>query len=298
MDYTTDELIEDLRSRINAPISEQTQNPARFIRILNRAMMEEVVPHYMTMREDFFLAYVDTAVPVTGIVDIPVRAIGLKLKDVTVVSGESETGVIRSNSGPRLNGGFFYQNTKVVFAPVIESNVRLWYYRRPGFLSKVSDCAEVLSVNTGTGAITCRTNSVPDTWVVGTVLDAVNGQVGFESIIDDAVITAISGDIVTISPSTTGLSNLGVGDWLAPQYHSPIPQIPVDGHGLIAQKASRRILAAMGAMPQYRVQKEQDDAYSKDNFATSQPRADDAPKVIVQGNWADEGFDPWPRRSS
>jgi hypothetical protein len=280
MDYTTTELIEDLKSRINSPTSDQASNTDRYIRVLNRTMLEEMVPFYLDLQSNIFLSSQDM-VPDNGVVTIPQRAIGSKVKDFNIINGDDETEVPQIDVGRRVLNGWFFRADKIVLNPVnLATSFRLWYHRRPGFLTKTSLCAQISAIDTGLNTVTV--SSIPSTWTTSTRLDFIKGFPGFQGVVDGQTATNITTTVLTFASIPTGLE---VGDWLAPEFHSPIPQIPVEGHGILAQKAAGRIQLASGALQLAgaTMGKEKEIvSLGKDN---SSPRADNEPRKIINRQW-------------
>ena len=85
--YTLDDLIANIKIRGTIPTSQQMFTDSRFAAIATDEMQTTVVPQIMSCREDFFLVYEDEAItPGTNAYSIPERAIGLKLKDLMIVT--------------------------------------------------------------------------------------------------------------------------------------------------------------------------------------------------------------------
>lgn len=284
MDYTITELIADLKSRINAPTSDQAQNQARYIRILNKALQEEIVPLIMYGLGDFFLR-MDSLSPSNGEIIIPQRAIGAHIKNINGVNGSTAKFRLRLIDSGDLDGktGFYFKNDRVVFYPSgnYPGPYEIWYYRRPGFLVDVTSCGQV--TNIASNVVTCST--VPSSWTTSTVVDMIANRPHFYSLADDQAISAITpGTNGTITFSSVP-SDLAVGDYICPQYHSCIAQIPLEFHGLLALKAALRVLLSMGATQQYQLVKGEVEELSKSMQGMIDPRADNEAVKITNPNW-------------
>lgn len=250
MAWTATELIASIKRRAGIPAAQATYTNAEVLTIANEAMLEYVVPLVEGVREDFWLAHHDEPL-LDGVLvyPMPSRAIGAKLREIFLVDAES-----RPINLPRISPadlvepvfGFYLDGSKV--ALVSDSlevtrtavSLRMSYYLRPSMLVETSQAATVSTLDTTAKTVTL--SSVPAGWASGDY-DLVSQGSPFESLTFDAEAT-LSGSVLTFAADLP--ANLTVGDWVARPEQTPVPQIPIELHGLLAQEAACRILSDKG----------------------------------------------------
>lgn len=257
-DYTTTGLIEQVKVRASVPTSQTLFTESRLLGLLNDELLTFIVPFIMSVREEFFVVYRDGAI-IDGQreYEIPARAIGNKLREVTLVSNGQEygrlvryqpervigiAGLPMNNGIPFNTSGYIMRNNSVyLIGPITGGGtLRMYYFRRPGYLVATGDCAEVVSVDTNTNTITCA--SVPPSWATGTSIDCVQGLPPFDNTFEASSIVSVAGNDVVVSDA----SEVVAGDWLALEGNSPIAQIPYDLQQLLVQAAAVRVLETLG----------------------------------------------------
>lgn len=286
IDYTVTALIADLKSRINSPTSDQAQNNARYTLILDKVLHEEMVPHFLSMKADHFLTALDTT-PTGGQLIIPSRAIGAKIKGISQLYGGSEVPInIIDSADVAWNTGYYLLNDRICLMPTSywSQSMRMWYFRRPGYLVQTSACGQISAINTGTNTVSMT--GAPTTWTNTTLVDFISANPMFPSWGDDYTPTSVSMNTtpqtMTFSSLPTGLT---VGDWVCPQYQSCIPQIPADAHGLLVTKAARRILIAMGNLQGAQAIANEEKGLLQGSNELHDPRVDSQPQIIVSRTW-------------
>jgi hypothetical protein len=160
--------------------------------------------------------------------------------------------------------------------------VRMIYFRRPNTLcttvttdAATANAGQVVSFNTVAQTITL--DFAPTTWTTATQFDIINSLPPFQSRVDNATITNVSGFVLTFtSPLPSGLS---IGNWVSEANFSPIPQIPVECHRLLEALTAARILQYTGD-PAFSVMQQMADAMKKDLFQVLSPRIDGSPRKI------------------
>lgn len=169
--YTTTELIAAIKRRGSLPTNQQLFTPDDFINIANDEMETVIVPLLMSVREEYFLHYVDlTATPQSSgpiEIEIPADAVGMKIRDILWV--DPSTGAL--SDIPRLTleqlsgmsydfinvSGFTLQGNKILLYPGTNQStgmVRLYYIRRPLQLCSTSNAGQVITINTMTNELT------------------------------------------------------------------------------------------------------------------------------------------------
>lgn len=239
------------------PTNQQLFTPDDFINIANDEMETVIVPLLMSVREEYFLHYVDlTATPQSSgpiEIEIPADAVGMKIRDILWV--DPSTGAL--SDIPRLTleqlsgmsydfinvSGFTLQGNKILLYPGTNQStgmVRMYYIRRPLQLCSTSNAGQVITINTMTNELTL--SFVPNSWAVGDEVSIVGSAQPFATRVNALEVTAISSPTITV----TSVEGVEVGDWVALTGFSPIPQIPIEAHKVLAQAACVKCLEAMG----------------------------------------------------
>lgn len=302
VDYTSTGLIAQVKRLASVPTNQSLFDETAFLEFLSDEMLTEMVPQILSCRENYFETYTDY--PVVSGTDryiIPRRAIGDKLKNVVWVNSDgteshcpklTDKDIEEADAywlaGHFIRGNYIHLHPNAAAFPGM--TLRAKYYRRPNRLVKTSQAGQVVSILGNVVTL----SSAPTTWTTATILDAIKGKPGFESLGDDLTITLIAGFDLTFATVPTGLE---AGDWIAEAGESPIPQIPYEMHGTLAQKGAAKIMEALGS--QAGLQAAQAKLQIKEQRALTllTPRVDEKPKRVVsrRGIWRSGGRQRWPR---
>jgi len=309
IDYTTNELIEDIKQRASVPTSQSLFNEDRFVRFLSSKLRDNVVPLMLSVREDYFVTYVDLDVTnltaETNKYSLPERAIGMKLKDVVLVDdrGNEEQLPRLTYQDKALPGhvdyqslyGFYVEGNSIrlfVQDSFVGETLRMYYYRRPNALVKTSNAGKILTIDSGTGVVTL--DNAPTTWTTATTFDLICGKPPFDSKSDDTAITAIGGFDLTFATIPEGLA---VGDWVCEANESVIPQIPYEGFSLLVQLGVVKVLEALNDTRGWQTAVEDYKQMQMDVKTMLSPRVDEATLKTVSRNgvWRNGGSNKWGR---
>lgn len=259
--YIVDNLVNSLKLRGLPPSSQQTFTLDGFIQVLSEEMMTNIVPLLDSVSEEYFVTNFDIAFnPNVSTYAIPPRAVGGKLRDVVFVDTDgneinlprlrpedikSRTVFIRYQPAP---WGFYLKDNSVVLflgqTPNTQAGypfLRLKFIRRPNILTAAANAAQITGI---VGNIVTVT-AVPSLFTTANTYDIIKGDQAFTSRGDDLAITTILGTTITFAALP---SSVAIGDWVALANYSPIPQIPVEAHLLLAQYGAAKVLEAMGDM--------------------------------------------------
>jgi len=292
--YDTEELIIMIKECSGVPTSQLTYTDSDFCRLATNRMQNIVVPEIMSVREEYFVDFEDFSAPSSGIIAIPSKAIGEKLRSVCYVS---QTNPLILINLPRLTldtvagvlaggssyfSGFYVQNNSIYLYPntsvTVGSTIRLYYYKRALSLAPPSAYGQISSIDIPSATVVL--SYVPSTWATGTRLNAVSSTAGF-------AITSSLATIVTVSSPSVVLDSvigLSVGDYLSVEGYSAIPQIPVEAHAYLAQLTAAKALQGLGdraAMEAAMIDAAQ---MQKNMFVMIGSRVDGSGKKIVAGN--------------
>lgn len=274
-DGNVSNLIDSLKRRASIPTRQNLFDESDFLAFLTEEMYTEILPTIIRAREDFYLTYRDfTVVPLNQVQSpgfgldefgllpfggsdpitwgqILNRSIGTRIKDLHLINqtGQSTGHIPRItlediSSGAGVSG-FYYQGNNIIFYPASNYNgkmIRVWYYRLPNRLTLSQNCAKVQFVNITDNTITI--DAIPNSsWNVNTSLDIIQGYQGFESVLDGALITNVSGNILELNQISQGIQ---AGDWVSVSGEACVAQIPEVAYPLLSQLGSIKFLEAFG----------------------------------------------------
>lgn len=282
--YTTSDLIASIKRRASMPTNQQLFSDTDFLNLATDELEVTLIPLLMSVREEYFVSYVD--VQVTGsspyIIEIPEDAIGMKLRDVALMVNDHPIILPRfsiddSNQIIFSNYGFKVESNQIHVHAEAET-IRLYYFKRPLSLISVSNSAQIKSINEVTNEITVT--NVPAIWTTETVLNAVQKAQPFKTMVNEIEIASISSPTIVLA-SVEGLS---LGDWICEQGYSPIPQIPVEAHKVLAQATTVKCLEAINDSNGMASAEKKLERNIKDLITLISPRVDGAPKRIIGTN--------------
>ncbi|HNF59260.1 MAG TPA: hypothetical protein PLN89_06780 [Elusimicrobiota bacterium] len=265
VDYTVNGLLSSIKRRGMIPASSFTFTDDQLTAFLNDELLSRLVPAIKSVREEFFVNVNDVAL-VSGqqAYDLPSRAIGVQLRDLSLVDSAGkesylaridpsfmkEAGVVQL---PYNVMGYYWQGNKVMLYPIPSSTVyslRQRYERRPSDLVATTQCAKIASINTGTKTVTTVDPAVDTTvgnpstlWTTANVLDLVQGVPPFNAWADSQAVTTVASNSITFTNALP--TGLAVGDWVSLAGQSPVAQIPYEGFMTLAELGLARVMEAM-----------------------------------------------------
>jgi hypothetical protein len=248
----------------------QTQNTFvedDFLAFANEEIDIGIVPHVLTFHQEYFLVtdYV-TLTPNTSRYEIPTRAIGGKLRDVSYQDTGGnifEMSRIKVDDVPSYQNNviqncytlFYIEGNDLVLIPVTNANpigfLRFSYYLRPNEMVDESRVAIVTGIDYTTGIISVDgvpTNLLPTLAPFNPLeLDIIQTQPPFKSLRRDVIATDINTTANTITFNIPDIPlNLSIGDQIALAQETIVPQIPSELHSVLAQRVTARCLEALG----------------------------------------------------
>lgn len=285
IDYTTAELINEIKLRITAPTSQALFQDADFVRFLNSAQHSIVVPAINKVKEDYFLTYSDTPIVAgTKTYRLPTKAIGGQLKDLVLVTASgSEMELPRldivDQKRPVSAFGARFEGDHIVLIPTPQDSsmsIRFYYQRRPNNLTVTSNAPIISAVDPGTSTITIP--SAMSGWTTSTYLDIIdNNPPLWRTVGDNIKISSVVGPGITL---TSYPSDITTGMYVCETGLTPIPQLPYEAHLVIAQYAAGLAMKSTG-------DKQMDDVFTlgdkmlEDLLRAINPRMDGEAKRVV-----------------
>lgn len=288
--YSTEQLIENIKRRCAVPTSQLTYLDSDFAALANDELQGEVVPLLMSAREEYFVTYVDI-VTSTNEIEIPEDCVGAKLRTVAFVTQATPLVLINL---PRIDldvvagvgfvnyatlAGFYVQGNKLMLYPSnsVPSNttVRLYYYKRTLNLAPPSTYGQVTSVNPMTNTVVL--SFVPYDWDVGTVLNSVSSTQPFGVTNAEMVINADSSPSLILDT----VEGIEVGDYIAEQGFSAVPQIPIEAHAYLAQLTAVKCLEGLGDRSGMEAAQAKAEMLKKNMLVMISQRVDGSVKKVV-----------------
>jgi len=264
MSFLVEDLIESVKDRSFAPISQTTFEDADILRILNEELSLGLVSKIQKQREDFFVTRQTTALVANK--DhylLPKRAVGNSLKALFVTDTNGNKRLLTRREIDRIaeysattgeSSEFYFEGDQVVLmhAPATAGSSLLFVYsRRPNKLILTTSCAKITAVSSvgGTTTLTVDTD-LTASLSVGDDVDFVRTNSPFTIWSEEVDITAITA--TTIAVATADVIDVdssvepGVGDYICPSGYTNIPMIPEEFHPVLAEMGACRMLRSLG----------------------------------------------------
>lgn len=258
MARTSDEIVDEVKLSCVLPANASLMSDLRILSLCNEEMESRITPMIQSINQDYLVTY-DVVPLVAGqdVYSIPTRALGrtlrdLKMQDSTSIGVRSLS--LISLEHAQYSGyqstpdSFYFMGDRIIISPVPTSGTTqsliMYYLQRPGRLVPVSSCSRIISVSTDGATFTTFTvDQVPTTLGVGAVCDFIQGVSGNSTLDKDEPITNISGTQITFGVVDV---SIGAGDYIAPQYSSPLMQVPEDAFSYLVACTGERVLRAIG----------------------------------------------------
>ncbi len=230
------------------------------------AFASDEIQGYMTtllqsVREEWFVRSLDYTLGSSQVnFNIPARSVGSSLRQVLMGSAPNNWIILRrvepkqsynayygltpttfGNSG--FGPAYIFENThiKLLSASYGGPTLRIMYFLRPNRLVLETACGLITNIDTNAKQVTV--SDAPTTFTDGTSYDFIKSQPGFDTLDFDKV-ADITGNVLTFADALP--TDLAVGDYVALAGESPIPQLPVELHQLLAQRVVTKILESAG----------------------------------------------------
>jgi len=257
---SSSELIDAVKRRAFLPNTQNALDDQDILNFLNEELNDSVIPLIMSMHEEYFLT--KTTIPLVANQQnykIPYRAVGRKIRDVKFADPNGN--LYRM---PRVDPSQrdYFQHGEV-FQPIafhlqgdeivvinkigqsVNGSLEIMYYLKPNELVKENRVATVTSIDLTNGILTL--SSIPSNLTVGSSVDLLEAKFGNRTLGFDKTITAIDNTNKTVTLGSGNVpSTMVVGDFIASAGECIIPQIPVEMHSILAERAAARCLASLG----------------------------------------------------
>ena len=293
MDLTTLGLIEGIK--LDGTLPDGMFTNSEYTRFLNDGFYAEVLPFIMKHREDYFLTYTDFAA--TDTIAIPSDAIGAKLQDILLVSGDD----ILANV-PRLTKeemvynrvlGFYLEGNNIKFYPTntVSDTIRVYYFARPFPLEAPDNIMTIASWDEST--LTATVDQVAD-WVDYPVDCGVTDfNQPYEY--DERRLIGASEALLTVEFLATGPSE---GEFITKENYRAIPLIPIEVREVMIQAAILKAMISIKDMDGVKLAGESLTMAKDSASIILTPRVDGEVKKVVntRGIWGGRARSGWNRR--
>ena len=266
---TGDKLIESVRNRAMVPSDNRTFDDNNILAIANEEMDVQLLDKILSIKEGHLATHIDIPKNDEGIYNIPDRAVGNKLMDVSLIESNQvwEMSQISISELPNHDEAYnsfgmdkFYiegNQIKIIQPARSYEYVRMYFYIRPNVLTKLNQAAIIKNITSSAGITTFTFTAIPSKFQItdgttGAVLkyDIVDSKSPNKIISWDIIPTSINANLKTMSFNTSDIEkqlvNIKTGDYVTYAEESPVPNIPTEMHPVLAQLTAVHILEAMG----------------------------------------------------
>ena len=263
---TGDKMIDSVRKRTMCPDDTAIFTDDDILDILDEEMNVQVLDKLVRLHGENLTVSVDIPRNSSGNYSIPHRALGNKLRDVSLVSGNTiyEMSQVSIGELPDYSNGsdtysqldlFYMENNKVKLITSTRSydTIRMRYYLRPNFLTKLEKAGIISSIvkDTVLGTITLSLSQVGSAFTESETYDIIGkntpNKIKAMDLITSSLTTGSTGVIVfSIEDVGEALDDIEVGDYVSIAGETPVPNIPTEMHPLLAQATAIQILEGLG----------------------------------------------------
>jgi len=258
-------MVNSVRKRTMTPDDTSIFTDTDILEILDEEMSAQVLNKLITLHGENLTISQDFPFSASQSYNIPYRAVGNKLRDVSLVSGGSvyelsqiSIGELPDYSYSNGTSGsfdkFYVENNKIKLLQPTRSytSIRIKYYLRPSYLTKTDEAGVVSSITSDTlaGTTTLAMSSVGKRFVLTNKFDLVGHQspnkIKAFDLTPTALTTGTTGSIVFLTSDVSSfIDDVQVGDYVTLAEETPVPNIPTEMHPLLAQAAAVQILESL-----------------------------------------------------
>ena len=284
-DYSTTKLVSNVQLIGHVPLSNSTFTASTIVELASRELQTAIMKQILSVRQGYYLTYVDYPNTVDGLYPIPGDAIAAAVENIEIVQEPSiiqvnavdESEQFSTNATTSTSYGFFIKGNQIQILPFpMGATVRVWYSRRPSQLVTTQESGLVSGINLN--VITLA--AVPATFQVGQPVDFAQAQPTFE-FLGTKTITNVSGNDITVDSAVTGLA---LSDWMAISGQTPIPQIPVEFRPLLEQRVVVKMYELQNFLDKMKAAESKLKELESDLFHLIAPRVKSQTKIITPQN--------------
>jgi hypothetical protein len=300
--YLASALIADVKRRGFIPDNNTSYTAADLLAWMTAEVQTYIAALLKGVRQEFLVTSQDIAFT-ADTVQIPTRAVANGLRTVKLLVGGAESPLEyiepertwQYGTGLSTPVGYTLRGSALILvgcAATVTGTLRVSFMQRPSICVGSTAAGQISAINTGTKTVTLQSVEVsssgvetitaatmPTTFTTSATYDFVRGTSGFDNLALNQAVTATGTGTLTFSSALP--TGLAVGDWVSLAGETPIPQIPVELHPLLAQRVTVKLAEATGS-PRLKEVKAMLDEQRKDAVMLLQPRVGDAVHLIVR----------------
>lgn len=260
---TGNKLIESIRLRAFIPNDTATYTDQDILNVANEELDVQLLDKLLTLHEEHLTVHVDIPRNASGIYEIPYRAVGNKVRDISLVSGNQVYELSQISIGElsdySFNNASVLQDTDKFY---IESNqiklivptksydyLRVYYYMRPSVITKTDRAATISGISIGATEVTINITGTPTFFNESLSYDIVGKRTPNKIKVWDLVPSSYNSSLNVISFLKSDLEHvldeIKVGDYISQAEESPVANIPTEMHPLLAQLAAVHVLESL-----------------------------------------------------
>lgn len=250
--FSNDKLLEQIKRKVFMPANQNTFSDAEILEIAYDEIVNELLPAITSVREEYFVNIHDVTLDGSNTMNtafpIPSRAVGMALREVSVLQGNIERNMARRDiedkaytTGTGQSYSFRIENNNIYLFGSQNGSLRMYYNLRPSQLITTANASKVSEVVSDNSIIV---TSVLSGWITGTVLDIINHKSGYDVKGVSLTISGISGNTITFSEDLP--VDVVAGNWVALEDESPVPNIPQEFFQYLSQATAVHILESLG----------------------------------------------------
>jgi len=262
---TGNNMINSVRKRTFCPDDTSVFTDVDILEIVDEEMQVQVLEKLQVLHGDNLTTTIDITRDGSGSYNMPSRALGNKLRDVSLISGSQiyELAQISVGALPDYNNGnyseydmdlFYIENNKIkIVAPERQyDSVRMRFHLRPNYLTKVEEAGIVSSLVTDdvAGTLTIGLSQVGKNFTSTKKYDIIGAnspnRIHDYDLDPVSLTTGTTGIIVFNLSELSNMTDISVGDYVSIAGETPVPNIPTEMHPLLAQAAAVNILESLG----------------------------------------------------
>lgn len=289
MAYTTTDFITNVKRTAAIPTSQTTFTADGILAIGYGELGSSILPMIMKSQEAFYEFDVDTAINASGIYNIPTRAVGGKLVNMSLIDGDNrhdldwitEEGLGRLDDTGGNGSGAYIKRNQLYLVPKDGggfTTLRQTIIIRPGRFVQTTAAAQITGINTGTNTLTFASGTIPATFTTAETFDFIQAKPHFDHVEIDKTASSVTTTTMVFSSLD---SRLAVGDWVALAGESPIIQVPVELQDMLELETAKMILLSQGDMQKLEKIKDELKEKKRDNTNLYTPRIEKEGKKIV-----------------
>lgn len=267
-EYTSDDVIARLRIYDFSTGSQTQLEPTDLLKVADDVIKSEIVPVLITLNENFYVTRLEANFVVNqSEYALPQFAMYNMISNAKFVNSTGQEfdinpvpinrSIVRNYTLAGQPSEYYLENKTISFFPPPASALdkyRIFYFRRPAFLTLSANVAIITAVNKATGLVTYA--SLPAAGFTATsVHDFYSSNSPFVRLGDAITATAQAG--VTQTFPVASVQNLSIGDAVSVTGYCHIPDIPVELQLLLVQLMKSKVATSQTDQTKYAMTQDQ-----------------------------------------